>query len=59
MVCRTVIKSVYFLCYYIYATTKQIGAALNVDVLRFEAKTMEAIVRVRERLVKEKMLYLQ
>jgi len=27
----------------------KIGAALNVDVLRFEAKTMEAIVRVRER----------
>ena len=31
--------------------TKQIGAALNVDILKFDAKSMEAIVRVRERSV--------
>ncbi|CAH3019327.1 unnamed protein product [Porites evermanni] len=27
----------------------KIGAALNVDILKFDAKSMEAIVRVRER----------
>lgn len=40
------------------ATTKQIGASLNVDVLKFKAKSMEAIVRVRERYVNGEFILL-
>ena len=39
----------FFFSFNSHDITKQVGAAICIDVLKYEADSMEAIVRVRER----------
>ena len=41
----------------VHVITKQIGSAINVDVIKFEPILMEAIVRVKERYVVCDVIY--